>query len=163
VVITSAGVAAGAAAATETASEAVVLCALPAESIAVTEKPYCPLAVGVPDSCPPLDRLRPGGNCPDPSFQLYGIVPPLACNTAEYAKSVTPLGNDVVEITSGLGAGVAAATHNESDCLAACPPESSTSTVKEKVPAAVGVPDSVPVVETSPIPGGREPENTNQL
>jgi hypothetical protein len=162
VVIASADVAAGAAVATEIVREAVVLCGLPAESSTVTEKPYCPPAVGVPDICPPLDRLRPGGNCPDPSFQLYGVVPPLACKAAEYGWLVVPLGNDEVEITSGLGAGVAAATLKESDCLAVCPDESNASTVKEKVPDAVGVPERVPVVETSPIPGGKKPENISQ-
>ena len=45
-----------------------------------------PAVVGVPEIVP-LDAasVRPAGNAPALTLQLYGVVPPLAGNVVEYA------------------------------------------------------------------------------
>ena len=55
-----------------------------AASVTCTVKDAVPVAVGVPDITPvEVTRVRPAGNAPAIRLQLYGVVPPLACNVAE--------------------------------------------------------------------------------
>jgi hypothetical protein len=57
-----------------------------------------------------------------------------------------------------LREGAVAATLTLRTRVACCDDESATPTVKENVPAAVGVPDRAPVDELRANPGGREPD-----
>ena len=55
-----------------------------AASVTCTVKEEVPVAVGVPEITPvDVTRVRPAGNVPALRLQLYGVVPPLACNVAE--------------------------------------------------------------------------------
>lgn len=49
-------------------------------SVAFTVKPNVPVFVGVPEITPPEERVRPFGNEPPVSDQVYGPVPPLAAS-----------------------------------------------------------------------------------
>ena len=55
------------------------------ESVTLTANVKEPAVVGVPESIPVLERLRPAGKIPEPRDQLYGAVPPDAANEVEYA------------------------------------------------------------------------------
>src|SRR6185437_5180341 len=77
-------------------------CGVP-PSITCTVKLDVPIKVGVPVICPLLDRASPAGSTVlFASDHVYGAVPPLATNVAEYAWLCTPLGNDVVPIVNGV-------------------------------------------------------------
>jgi hypothetical protein len=49
----------------------------PVESDTDTEKENCPGIVGVPETAPPDERVRPSGRLPPASEKLYGLLPPL--------------------------------------------------------------------------------------
>ena len=49
-----------------------------AESVTLTVKSNPPAVDGVPEIAPVLDIVRPGGNVPAATDQVYGVVPPLA-------------------------------------------------------------------------------------
>jgi hypothetical protein len=73
------------AAATVRENDFVAVCAVGVvESVTFAVKPNEPDAVGVPEIVPALDRVRPDGRAPELMLQLYGVVPPLAANVAEY-------------------------------------------------------------------------------
>jgi hypothetical protein len=55
----------------------------------------------VPESKPLLFRVRPAGSVPDARDQVYGVVPPVALNVAEYAVPAVALESDVVVTASG--------------------------------------------------------------
>ena len=66
-----------------TVSENVTELVLEAASVAVTDKLNVPAAVGVPDSTPALDKLKPAGKEPLVAAQdhVYGpLSPPVAAN-----------------------------------------------------------------------------------
>jgi hypothetical protein len=72
---------------------------LPAASATFTVKVEVPDVVGVPEIAPDeAFKLSPAGSDPLLKLQEYGVVPPLACNIAEYAVPVVPLGRADVEI-----------------------------------------------------------------
>lgn len=57
-------------------------------------KAWLPAAVGVPDSTPAADKLKPGGNAPDVTVKPYPpALPPLAAIDCEYADGTVPLGS----------------------------------------------------------------------
>ncbi len=49
-------------------------------SVAVTEKLYVPVDVGVPERSPTLLKVNPGGNVPTVTSYEYGAVDPDAVN-----------------------------------------------------------------------------------
>jgi hypothetical protein len=51
---------------------------------------------GVPEICPPADRVKPDGRVPESSDQLYGAVPPTAARFWLYATDCAALGREVV-------------------------------------------------------------------
>jgi len=62
---------------------AVALCAGELESVTLTVNEDVPVVVGVPLICPELLSVRPAGNEPEVTDQLYGVLPPLAASEAE--------------------------------------------------------------------------------
>jgi hypothetical protein len=62
-----------------------------------------PTAAGVPVIAPFEASDNPGGKLPEVMLQVYGGVPPLAPNIAEYAAFTEPSGNAVVETVRGAG------------------------------------------------------------
>jgi hypothetical protein len=74
------------AAATVRVNDFVAVCALGVvESLTLITNVKEPAVVGVPESIPLLERLRPAGKILEPRDQLYGAVPPDAANVVEYA------------------------------------------------------------------------------
>jgi hypothetical protein len=59
-------------------------------------------AVGVPPSTPAEDRVRPAGNVPADTDQLYGVVPPVAANDWLYAVPTVPAGNGLTVLIVGV-------------------------------------------------------------
>ena len=68
------------------------------ESVTFTVKLKEPDAVGVPETVPADDSVRPPGNAPALMLQLYGVVPPLAASFVEYAVPICPDGTEAVVI-----------------------------------------------------------------
>jgi hypothetical protein len=63
-------------------SAAVAVCAGLLLSVAVTVKLVWPLAVGVPEITPLLERVSPAGRLPGATDHVYPAVPPLAESVA---------------------------------------------------------------------------------
>ncbi len=76
------------------------------ESVTFTVKLNEPDAVGVPEIVPPVESVTPPGNAPELTFQVYGVVPPLAASVVEYAVPTWPEGTELVEIVTGVTAAV---------------------------------------------------------
>jgi hypothetical protein len=51
--------------------------------------------VGVPESMPAADSVRPGGSVPLVTVKTYGAVPPEAESVCAYAPPTVPVGNVV--------------------------------------------------------------------
>jgi hypothetical protein len=68
----------GAPPATVTLRLAVAVCAGVLESVTFTLKENDPVAVGVPLIWPELLNVKPAGNAPDATVQVYGVFPPEA-------------------------------------------------------------------------------------
>ena len=65
-----------------------------------------PAVVGVPDTSPAADNVRPAGKLPLVTENVYGAVPPLAVNCCEYAVPITPFGSTAGEtVITGQAAG----------------------------------------------------------
>ncbi len=62
---------------------AATLLQLDRESQTRAVKLNVPLGLGVPDTTPMLDRFNPAGRLPEFTFQVYGLVPPVAANANE--------------------------------------------------------------------------------
>jgi hypothetical protein len=127
------------------------------ESVTFIVKAKVPAAFGVPEIVPVEDMVRPPGNAPELTLQLYGVVPPLAASVVEYAIPTCPEGTETVVICTDVAA---EATVRLNDLVAVCSVgvvESVTLLVKLKAPDAVGVPEIVPA-EDSVRPAGRVPE-----
>jgi hypothetical protein len=86
----------------EIANVNVLLAVNPFASFTATVRDTVPAAVGVPESAPPADIVSVEG-CPL-AVNVYGAVPPVAANVAEYAVPTVPSGADVVVIVSDDGA-----------------------------------------------------------
>jgi hypothetical protein len=97
------------AAATVTLNAFVAVCAVgTVESVTLAAKVNVPAAVGVPEIVPlAAASVRPAGNAPELMLQLYGVVPPLACNVVVYAVPTVPPGSDaaVVSVNEFVGDG----------------------------------------------------------
>jgi hypothetical protein len=52
----------------------------------------------VPEIVPVEDMVRPPGNAPELTLQLYGVVPPLAASVVEYAVPTCPEGTEPLVI-----------------------------------------------------------------
>ena len=146
------------AAATVRVNDFVAVCAVGVvESVTLAVKLKEPEAVGVPEIVPAEDSVRPPGNAPALMLQPYGVVPPLAASVVEYALPACPEGIETVLICSeATAAAIVMLTDFEVVC-GVCE-ESLTRTVKEVVPAIVGVPPIWPVEAVKPRPVGSDPE-----
>jgi hypothetical protein len=72
------------AATTESVTVAVVVWAGEPASLRVTPKEKFPLPVGFPEMIPvDAAKLSPSGRVPEVIDQVYGAVPPVACNAPE--------------------------------------------------------------------------------
>ena len=79
----------------------------PFTSVAVITNQYVPALIGMPAISPPtLFSLTPGGNEPNASRAMYGGLPPLISNEAEYRTIAWPFGNAFAPIVRGLGVAV---------------------------------------------------------
>lgn len=133
-----------------------------AESFTWIVKLELPAALGVPEITPLLPaRLRPPGSEPEATLHVYGGVPPEAWRFAEYAVLVDPCGRALVVMASGCGPDVEIVML--SCFVAALLLASTTLTVKDEVPDAVGVPEIAPLLAVSVKPVGNEPELTLQV
>jgi hypothetical protein len=132
-----------------------------AASVTCTVNDTVPAVVGVPEITPvDATRLNPAGNVPALTLQLYGVVPPLACNVVEYAAPVVPPGSDVVMTEGDCAAAPTAMLKAFVPVLLAA---SVTCTVNDAVPEVVGVPEITPVDATRVRPAGSVPALTIQL
>ena len=116
-------------------------------------------AVGVPEMTPALSNARPAGKAPAIMDQAYGAVPPVAASVVAYEAPTVPAGTALVEITRGGGAMLSVSARV---ALAAGTSASVTSTMKELVPAVVGVPEMAPAL-LSVSPDGSVPDASDQL
>jgi hypothetical protein len=135
----------------------------PALSVTRAVKLYDPAFVGLPEITPEAARERPGGSEPAVLVHEYGGVPPEAARLVEYATREWACGSgDDVVIASGGGGGPATVIESAFDAVWV---PSVTRSVKENVPAAVGVPVTVAsgVPELRLRPGGRAPDCTLQV
>ena len=124
--------------------------------MAVTVNVLEPLPIGVPDRLPFVLSVSPPGNAPAVTLQAKGADPPLAVKVKPaYGSNCAPAGGWPGPITiceSLMSSGTdAVATWWGLE-------ESVTVSVKAKVPAIWGVPDSCPE-PLSIKPGGREPDS----
>jgi hypothetical protein len=127
------------------------------ESVTRTVKFDVPYAVGVPLITPPELKESPAGNEPALSDHEYGVTPPEAASVWEYATPTVPPGRlEVVTLRSG-GITIESAWSSVALTL------SVTRAVKFEVPAAVGVPEIVPVELPSDNPAGRLPETIDHV
>jgi hypothetical protein len=116
-----------------------------------------PDAVGVPESVPPAESVKPAGSAPELMLQVYGVVPPDAASVVEYDVPTWPEGTEVVVIWTAV---TAAAIVRLSDFVAVCAVgvvESVTFAVNVNEPEAVGVPEIAPVADRVR-PAGNAPE-----
>jgi len=111
---------------------------------------------GVPDIVPPVDKVNPAGSVPTDTVHVYGIDPPEAASTREYAVPTVPAVNDAVVIVKG---GLIV-----SDSIFVVVPLalSVTFTVKLLGPAVPGVPEIVPPADRL-MPAGSVPRDTVQV
>jgi hypothetical protein len=93
-------------------------------------------------------------------LQAYGIVPPVACSVPEYAVPIVPPPNDELEMPSAAGVPEIAMLNVLAEASLA---GSSTCTVNDAVPDAVGAPEITPVEAARFRPGGSEPEMMLQV
>jgi len=128
------------------------------ESTAFTVKPKLPAVVGVPVIAPvALFSARPAGSAPAEMEYVYGDVPPEAVADCAYATpAVAAVSTDGEMLTVGA---FTANVYGRAPVNGAPVPvdESVAVTVKLKLPAAVGVPDSRPAVD-SVTPAGSVPD-----
>ena len=112
-------------------------------SVTRTVKFDVPAAVGVPEIVPVPLNVRPLGSVPLSSDQTYGEVPPVAARLCEYAVCTVPAGS--VAVVTESAAGLITMVSALSAVTGVGVELSVTRTVKFDVPAAVGVPEIVPV------------------
>jgi hypothetical protein len=65
-------------------------CAGDSLSVTLTVKLDVPLAVGVPEMTPPLERVSPAGRLPEASDHVYAAVPPVALRVVLYELPTMP-------------------------------------------------------------------------
>src|SRR5512140_97058 len=108
----------------------------PWESVAITVKPEVPAIVGVPESSPPEESVRPTGRLPEAKTKVYGAVPPVAERSWLYATPTVPVGSGegASRIVGHAGGFMTSAKSR----LPVHPWESVAITVKLEVPAMVG-------------------------
>jgi hypothetical protein len=63
--------------------EMVAVCGEEAESLTCGVNAKLPATVGVPLIAPDAESVSPAGNEPEATDHVYGVVPPVVCNTAE--------------------------------------------------------------------------------
>ena len=128
-------------------------------SVTRTVKFDVPAAVGVPEIVPVPLNVRPLGSVPLSSDQTYGEVPPEAARLCEYAVCTVPAGS--VAVVTESAPGLMTMVSALSAVTGVGVELSVTRTVKFDVPAAVGVPETVPVpLNVSPL--GSVPLSSDQ-
>jgi hypothetical protein len=99
----------------------------------------------------------PAGSVPRDTVQVYGANPPEAASTCEYTVPIVPAGSDaVVIVKAGL-------IVSDNGFVATPPPLSANRTVKAAVPAAAGVPLTIPVEGARFKPEGKAPDDIVQV
>jgi hypothetical protein len=92
---------AGVDAATARVNCCLAVCAGVDESVTCTANEEFPACVGVPASWPvDAERFNPVGNEPDATAHVYGAVPPVASNVAEYGVCVFAEGTELLVISN---------------------------------------------------------------
>jgi hypothetical protein len=122
-------------------------------SLTATVNVADPVAVGVPEMTPALESVRPAGKLPDASDHVYPGVPPVALSVVLYELPFLPTVRlvDVIDSPEAeIVSDSCAVALSAGDAL------SVTATVKLAVPAAVGVPEITPALE-SVRPAGKLP------
>lgn len=139
------------------------VCAGELESFTCTVTGNIPSAVGVPLIWP-LEAFNesPDGKEPDVIDQVYGVVPPEAVRLVEYTAPCCASGNEVVVTCTGVTDALEIVIEKLFVDVCAGEDESVTLTVKDDVPAAVGVPLICPAL-LKESPAGSEPELIDQL
>jgi hypothetical protein len=74
-------------------------------SVTSTVNGKFPEVVGIPESRPFPVRFRPPGGTPLVTLHVYGPVPPVAVNVAEYGIPTESLGSAVVVVVNGVVVG----------------------------------------------------------
>jgi len=121
-------------------------------------KSEVPAVVGVPLIVPLPLKANPAGKVPEETLHVMVPAPPLDWRLALYAVLTTPLGREVVVITSfGL-----MVMFSDWFAVWGGVPESVAVTVNLLVPAVVGVPEISPEL-LKLNPAGKLPEVTLQL
>jgi hypothetical protein len=123
----------------------------PALSVTWTVNEKLPALVGVPLQTPLVENVRPGGLMPDIRDHEYGGEPPVALTVASYTAPTRPEGSELVAIVRGVAITI------RRPLSTFLPALSVTWTVKEKLPAFVGVPLQTPLIEKAR-PGGLMPD-----
>ena len=65
--------------------------AQPTASVAWTVNVNVDATVGIPDTTPPLETVRPVGGVPSGTVNVYGGAPPLAMSVCEYGEPSSPV------------------------------------------------------------------------
>ena len=123
------------------------------ESVPLILKLKVPPAVGVPESTPVAAlKVTPAGSAPPVRLKVYGAVPPLAEIVCDVAMP-TVAATSIAGLTATVGAFTTSVTaevplYGPEPVVASVP-----FTVMLKLPAAVGVPERTPALE-SVMPAG---------
>src|SRR5450432_3525753 len=120
----------------------------PLLAVALTVKVKLPLADGVPERTPAVDRLSPPGRVPLDTVKVYGLLPPLAVMVWLYAAVVVPSGS-----ACGFIVIVGQVMVIVYDRVPLQPLLAVALTVKVKLPLADGVPERTPAVDRLSPPG----------
>ena len=134
--------------------------AVPVESTTLAVKLYVPAVVGVP-LIEPVDasNVRPGGRLPVLIENVKGATPPVAASAELYA---TPTWAVLPAQASASGV-LTVMVQLVVVVPAAVPVASTTFAVKLYAPAVVGVPVIAPVLVFNVKPGGKLPEDIDNV
>src|SRR5271165_4368389 len=139
--------------------DAVAVAGVVCESATCTVKLAVPVAVGVPEISPEVERVSPTGRLPETTDQVYGGTPPEAASEALYGTLTEPEVNEDVVIDRALLTTMDLLAMSTA-AVGVC--ESVTWTLKLEVPNAVGVPLITPAALMLS-PGGSVPDASDQV
>ena len=125
-------------------------------SVTLTVRLAVPGIVGVPLTVQPF-RVNPAGSVPLVIVQLYGVVPPLIPNAAEYGVPVAPFGRVPASVSCPPPPPEVMVRLSNPLVLCCGVELSVTLTVIFDVPAVVGVPLTVQPTGVSVNPAGSVP------
>jgi hypothetical protein len=133
----------------------VAVCGVAELSVTCTVKLLLPAVVGVPATSPlVVSRVKPGGKLPALMAYVNGDVPPLGVQLPENASPTLAAPKLHVKVKAPAEIGKLLKSW-----VAVCgvADVSVTWTVKLLLPAAVGVPETVPEAPSKLSPGGKDP------